>query len=43
MRDIAINDTLELFIGLHRYNPYAKKMRKEFLLQLESIEQLLQA
>jgi prephenate dehydrogenase len=39
IRDIALNDTLELFLNLQTKNPYAKEMREAFGTALDQIEQ----
>lgn len=39
IRELALDDTLELFLNLQATNPYAKTMRAEFRSALEQIEE----
>ncbi|MCS6808484.1 MAG: prephenate dehydrogenase/arogenate dehydrogenase family protein [Bacteroidota bacterium] len=41
MKDMSYSDSLELLIGMHRFNPYAQEMRRRLRDELESIEQIL--
>lgn len=41
IRDIAANDSRDLFRGLQTLNPYAKQMREAFKTSLEAIEESL--
>lgn len=43
MRQTAMNDTDELFIGLQKYNPYAVEMRKNLQMNLEILEKTINA
>lgn len=42
MRDTAANDSLELFVGLQRYNRHAKKTRQIVLDELKNIEKVIE-
>ena len=41
MRDIACNDTYELFKDIQNFNHFSKEMRAEFRKALEELEVLL--
>ena len=36
--DVVEHDTRQLFIDMHRYNPYAKEVRRDFMQAVEKIE-----
>lgn len=39
---MVINDTWQLFLDMHKYNPYAKLVRKKFVNQLLKLEETIQ-
>lgn len=41
MKDMSYSDSMELLIGMHRYNPYSAEMRGRLLGELEHIEKIL--
>jgi len=40
---VVQNDTWELFYDMHRYNPFATKIRLAFMTAVQEIEQELEA
>lgn len=38
LKQVVMNDQLQLFMDMHRYNPYAKAIRKKLLKQLEKLD-----
>ncbi len=43
MKEISYNDSMELLIGLHRYNPFAAEMRRRLQEEFAAVEPFLQA
>jgi prephenate dehydrogenase len=43
MKEISYNDSMELLIGLHRYNPFAAEMRRRLQEEFSAVEPFLQA
>lgn len=41
MKDMSYSDSMELLIGMHRYNPYSAEMRGRLLRELEHIETII--
>jgi prephenate dehydrogenase len=41
MKDMSYSDSMELLIGMHRYNPYSAEMRGRLRGELEHIEMIL--
>lgn len=41
MKDMSYSDSMDLLIGMHRYNPYSAEMRARLRGELEHIEMLL--
>ncbi len=39
INSIVMNDTWQLFLDMHRYNPYAREIRKNFLIELIKLEE----
>jgi prephenate dehydrogenase len=35
---MVVNDAWQLFLDMHRFNPYAKEVRKNFLKQLNALD-----
>jgi prephenate dehydrogenase len=42
MKEISYNDSMELLIGLHRYNPFAAEMRRRLREEFQAVEPFLQ-
>jgi prephenate dehydrogenase len=43
MKEISYNDSMELLIGLHKYNPFAAEMRSRLQEEFQAVEPFLQA
>lgn len=43
MKEMSYSDSMELLIGMHRFNPYANEMRSRLRSELEGIETVLRA
>lgn len=43
MKEISYSDSMELLIGMHRFNPYASEMRQRLLNEFANVESLLVA
>jgi prephenate dehydrogenase len=41
MKEISYNDSMELLVGLHRYNPFAKEMRERLRAEFDAVEPFL--
>jgi prephenate dehydrogenase len=42
MKEISYNDSMELLIGLHKYNPFASAMRQRLREEFQAVEPFLQ-
>jgi prephenate dehydrogenase len=43
MKEISYNDSMELLIGLHKYNPFAAEMRQRLQAEFQAVEPFLQS